>query len=149
MVVPFPVAPRPAGFTARLSGDIQSELSGEAGFSAQPAPDGFSWACELFLGHLGAQGGVVLRWVGRSGPSTGHYWITGGFESSDHVRGRVFLGPAERPIAELDAESGTLTIAESRDGVVRGSFTLAAVGRERAGSSLHVRLTGSFTARVR
>jgi hypothetical protein len=64
------------------------------------------------------------------------------------VRGRVFLGPAERPIAELVDEGGSLKLAEVREGRVRGSFAVAATGRVRDGQVLRVWLTGAFCARI-
>jgi hypothetical protein len=148
-ILPFPAAPRPGSFTAGIRGDIEATFSGEATLNMQPSPSGHGTLYSLCLGTLAAQGGLVLSWAGGSRPAPGPHSISRGLEKTDRgVRGRVFLGPAERPIAELVAEGGSLKLAEVSEGRVRGSFAVAATGRVRDGQVLRVWLTGAFCARI-
>jgi hypothetical protein len=147
-----PAVPRTAGrhsahFTALITGDIRAAIGGDATFSELPAQDGAVSRFRLLLGPLSAQGAVLFDWRSNSRPAPGIYPISGWDQPSEHIRGLVFLGPVERPIAELHAESGTLRIVAASDTRLVGRFTLAAVGRGSR-PPLRISLSGPFTARV-
>ena len=145
-VVPFPAVHHPGSFTAELTGDVETTIDGEATFGEQRAPDG-SLLLSVCLGPYAAQGGLLLNWRTRARPASGIYSICASGEAAGDIRGRVFLGPSERPIAELFAESGTLRITDASRSGLAGSFTIAAVGRQR-GEALRICLRGAFTARA-
>ena len=145
-VVAFPAVHRAGSFTAELSGDVETTLDGDATFGEQREPDG-ALLLGVCLGPHAPQGGLLLTWRTRARPANGIYPISARAEGWGDIRGRVFLGPSERPIAELVAESGTLRIIETSRSSLAGSFTIAAVGRQR-GEALRIRLRGAFTARA-
>jgi hypothetical protein len=147
-VVPSAAESHSASFTAVITGDVQATIGGDAAFSELPASDGASSIFRLLLGPLSAQGAVLLSWRGDSPPVRGIYAISGWEDSFDHVEGLMMLGPVERPLAELQADSGTLRIVEATNARLVGSFAFTAVGRQGSRVPLRLSLSGSFTARA-
>jgi hypothetical protein len=141
------ITPRPT-FTADLSGDVVATIDGHATFShADPRP-GRAPTLDLGLGLLGVQGAVLFTLSGGSRPVRGNHRVTGRPDGRDRIRARVVLGPLERPLADLWARSGRLTIVSVTDARIEGRFMLSAAGRERSREPLRIVIRGSFVARA-
>ena len=132
-------------FTADLSGDVVATIAGHATFS-RSGPSGVP-ALDLGLGLLGVQGAVLFTLSNDSRPARGSHRVTRRRDGRDRLRARVVLGPLERPLAELRARSGRLTIISATDRRITGRFVLSAVG-ERSREPLRVVIRGSFVARA-
>ncbi len=133
-------------FTADLSGDVVATIAGHATFS-HSGPSGMAPALDLGLGLLGVQGAVLFTLSSDSRPARGCHRVTRRRDGRDRIRARVVLGPLERPLAELRARSGRLTIVSATDRRITGRFVLSAVG-ERSREPLRVVIRGSFVARA-
>ena len=132
-------------FTADLSGDVVATIAGHATFS-HSEPFGMV-PLDLGLGLLGVQGAVLFTLSSDSRPARGSHRVTRRRDGRDRLRAQVVLGPLERPLAELRARSGRLTIVSATDRRITGRFVLSAVG-ERSREPLRVVIRGSFVARA-
>src|SRR5262245_19056679 len=133
-------------FTAEVSGDVVATIDGEATFT-RAGRHKVGAALDLGLGLLGVQGAVLFTLTADSRPGPGSHRITGLWNGYDHIRARVVLGPLERPLAELRARSGQLTIASVSDTRIAGGFVLSAIG-ERRREPLRLVVRGRFVARA-
>ena len=104
-------------------------------------------ALDLGLGLLGVQGAVLFTLSSDSRPARGSHRVTRRRDGRDRLRAQVVLGPLERPLAELRARSGRLTIVSATDRRTTGRFVLSAVGG-RSLEPLRVVIRGSFVARA-
>ena len=138
--------PARPSFTADLSGDVVATIAGHATFS-RSGPSGLVPALDMGLGLLGVQGAVLFTLSSDSRPARGSHRVTRRRDGRDRIRARVVLGPLERPLAELRARSGRLTIVSATDRRITGRFVLSAVG-ERSREPLRVVIRGSFVARA-
>jgi hypothetical protein len=139
------VRARPS-FTARLSGDVVATIAGHATFSRSEQSEMVP-SLDLGLGLLGVQGAVLFTLSSAPRSARGSHRITGRRDGRDRIRARVVLGPLERPLAELLARSGRLTIVSATERRIAGRFELSAVG-ERSRETLRVVIRGSFVARA-
>lgn len=135
-------------FTADVSGDVIATIDGHASFTRSAALAGQLPIYDLGLGLLGVQGAVLFTLSNGSRPVPGSHRVTGRPDGRDRIRARVVLGPLERPLADLRARSGRLTIVSASDARIEGRFVLSAVGRERSPEPLRVVIRGSFAARA-
>jgi hypothetical protein len=133
-------------FTAELSGDVVATIHGEATFSRAARP-GAGPVLDLGLGLLGVQGAVLFTLTTDRRPGPGGHPILEHWNGYDHIRARVVLGPLERPLAELRARSGKLTIVSASDSRIAGRFVLSAIG-ERSREPLRLIVRGRFAARA-
>jgi hypothetical protein len=139
------VRARPS-FTAHLSGDVVATIAGHATFS-RSEHSGMVPSLDLGLGLLGVQGAVLFTLSSDPRAARGSHRITARRDGRDRIRARVVLGPLERPLAELLAQSGRLTIVSATERRIAGRFELSAVG-ERSREPLRVVIRGSFVARA-
>jgi hypothetical protein len=146
-IITRPGRARPT-FTADLSGDVVASIDGHATFSRATGRPGERPSFDLGLGLLGVQGAVLFTLTSGGRPAAGSHRVTGRPDGRDRIRARVVLGPLERPLAELWARSGQLTIVSAGGSRISGRFMLSAVGRERSREPLRVVVRGSFVARA-
>jgi hypothetical protein len=133
-------------FTAEVSGDVTATIDGHATFSRVCRP-GVAPTLDLGLGLLGVQGAVLFTLTGDHRPAPGGHRVTRRRDGDDRIRARLVLGPLERPLAELRARSGSLTILSASDTWIEGRFVLSAIG-ERTRQPLRLTVRGSFVARA-
>jgi hypothetical protein len=135
-------------FTADVSGDVVATIDGHATFSRAADSPGGPPLLDLGLGLLGVQGAVLFTLTTGTRPALGSHRVTGRIDGRDRIRARVVLGPLERPLADLRARSGRLTIVSASDSRIEGRFVLSAVGRQPSRGPLTLVLRGSFIARA-
>jgi hypothetical protein len=135
-------------FTADLSGDVVATIDGHATFTHAAGRPGHDPRFDLGLGLLSVQGAVLFTLSNGRRPSPGSHRVTGRSDGRDRIRARVVLGPLERPLADLRARSGRLTIVSATQARIEGRFVLSAIGRERDREPLRVVIRGSFVARA-
>ena len=132
-------------FEAYTSGARTVALHGTASYGQ--VADGAAGPLVVTLGADAPDGAVLFTRTSGRPLTPGTYRL--GENSAGELQALVVTGPATRPTGAYRAESGTLTIASDRDGLLDGYFTIEAVGFDADSPTdeqreLHVH--GAFTA---
>ena len=132
-------------FEAYTSGARTVALRGAATYGK--VAEGDSGAFVVTLGADAPDGAVLFTRTDGRPLTAGIYRL--GEEPVGDLQALVVTGPASHPTGAYRAESGTLTIAGHRDGLLDGYFTIHASGFDADqpaadGRELHVQ--GAFTA---
>ena len=140
----------PGTFRVQLLGAATGALSGSAVAETIFAEDfpGPRYSIRMYAAQGDTVRGVSVHCAGDGPPPSGTYEITatGDECGGGYVRGVSSLEDGTTTLEHAEASSGTVTITESGDGQVVGSFSLSGdlfVGSEPAGT---MTASGSFSA---
>jgi hypothetical protein len=139
-----------ASFTAVLTGDVKTTISGDARFGevrgGPSAPDVFS----LSLGADSPRGAVLFTYPSRSGLHVGSYRVAEAGSPNGELQALVVLGSVNQPEGVFRGTAGTLTITSVSDVEITGLFSVNADGFLASASDREnrpVSVSGSFVAR--
>jgi hypothetical protein len=141
-------------FTAEVTGEVQTILSGNAVFGPVRGPSNIPGSFSLTLGAYSDNGAVVFSRVATGQPKPGTYRVTaftGGAEKDDELHALISLGSASNPLGAFRGMSGTVTITQSSPDRIVGRYDLHAVGFMAADMNdeeREITVRGSFAARA-
>ncbi|HEU5153175.1 MAG TPA: hypothetical protein VFU03_00435 [Gemmatimonadales bacterium] len=141
-------------FTAEITGEVQTILSGNAVFGPVRGPSNIPGSFSLTLGAYSDNGAVVFSRVASGQPKPGTYRVTaftGGAEKEDELHALISLGSASNPLGAFRGMSGTVTITQSSPDRIVGRYDLHAVGFMAADMNdeeREITVRGSFAARA-
>jgi hypothetical protein len=144
--------PEPA-FTLDSTGAVRLHAEGvEARYELVPLAVRGRPIVALSLGGQTGTGAIYLALPGNRLPAPGRYPIRSSWDAigSDAAFHASFMaGTAERPLGWFQGEAGTVTITETADGRIAGSFELRArgfLGADPADENQWVTVRGRFAA---
>jgi hypothetical protein len=144
-------------YVAEVTGDVTSDLAGEAVYTTFDGPDGPTFVLLFFRGDLGDNDedayAYVALWREGEQPGTGVYPI----QSAQTTEGTFFgsyadLVDAETPEASgpvISATDGVLTITDADAGILAGSFRFDGEGLllPETDEFIAASVSGTFEAR--
>jgi len=139
-----------ASFTAVLTGDVKTTISGDARFGqvrgGPSAPDVFT----LSLGADSPQGAVLFTFPSRAGLNVGSYRVAEAGARDGELQALVVLGSAAHPRGVFRGTAGTLTTTSVSEVEITGLFSVDADGFLASAPDREnrpVSVSGSFIAR--
>ena len=151
-----PSGPASGTYTAKVTGDVQADLSGEAAFGQDTDPEfGTVFAIALGTDEEDEEGAVVFARRSTNRPATGNYQLADlssitGNPPADQFFVFYVSGNDEDLSAFLVGTGGRLQITASSEQRVAGTFEFDATGfsAEDPENELEVSVTGAFNARA-
>lgn len=139
---------RASMFEATTHGAVAAAPRGAAEFGT--VENGGSPLFSISLGAYSEQGAVLLTRRGEGRPAPGVYRLSDSWsETSSDFHGLVITGSPSRPSGVFRAERGSVTITESSDERITGTFELHGVGFLASApedESKELVVAGSFSA---
>lgn len=140
------------GFSANVTGDLQTSFSGDAAYGTVVDPDlGTTFAVEMSEDDLTGGGVIQLIRVGNSTPAPGTYpiidgmngtptdgdWVAVAFDTDQGELTAIFVGTG-----------GQVKVTSVKNGIAKGTFSFDAEGGLMSDpeTTLTVKVSGQFTA---
>lgn len=142
-----------AGFSATVSGDVETAIKGQALYGAANDPEaGTIFAVEMSEDDSTGGGLIQLIRIGGGTPATGTYKLTdavnGNPGSGDWIAA-AYDSDQGQMTASFAATSGSIVVTKSANGSFEGTFDFIALGAATSDPStgLTIAVQGKFKAR--
>lgn len=139
------------GFSADVTGDLQTSFGGSAGYGVVDEEGGKVFAVEMAESDQTGGGVIQLYRVGGAVPAPGTYQLTDGIDGNPQDGDWLAMAydtDQGSLTAIFAARTGTVTITSVKNGIAKGTFNFTAEGGLLSDpeTTLTVTVKGSFHA---